>query len=341
MAGGPSTPALAAAVASAGGLGFVAAGYRTPDQLRDDMAQLRAAVAAPFGVNLFVPGPEAGSGEALRRYADRIRPEAAALGVELGDPIWNDDFWTDKLQVLVDARPAVASFVFGCPTADEIRRLHEAGIEVWVTVNEPSEGAQARAAGADALVAQGVEAGGHRGGFGAADGRGEVGVLALTRLLAREAELPVIAGGGITDGWAIAAALTAGARAAQVGTAFLDTVEAGTSTAQRERLLTGGPTRLTRAFSGRRARGIVNRFLERYSAAAPAAYPQVNQLTSPLRAAGRQRGEADVLNLWAGQAHPLADHGVPAADVMARLERELGQALEGAAAWRRRLDPEA
>lgn len=149
-----------------------------------------------------------------------------------------------------------------------------------------------------------------------------------------------MAAGGIPDGAATAAVLVAGARAAQLGSAFLDTREAGTSTAHREWLRRGGPTRLTRAFSGRRARGIVNRFLAEHSASAPAAYPQVNQLTAPLRAAGRQRGDGDVLNLWAGQTHSLIDHDVDAAAAMRRLERELREALAAAVEWQGRLgDP--
>lgn len=330
MAGGPGTAALAVAVAQAGGLGFVPGGYRTADQLRADIATVRAGTSAPFGVNLFVPSPDAADTEALARFAERIRPEASALGVPVGEPAWSDDGWSQKLQLLLEERPAVVAFTFGCPPAAAVEQLHGAGIEVWVTVNEPSEAFKARSVGADTLVAQGVEAGGHRGGFSDVDGSGEVGLLPLLRLLLRvSGGMPVVASGGIPDGWAVAAVLAAGARAAQIGTAFLDTDEAGTAPAHRERLRAGAPTRLTRAFSGRRARGLVNGFLERHSAAAPAAYPQVNQMTSPLRAAGREQGDADVLNLWAGQAHALADHGVPAREVMARLERELHEALDG------------
>lgn len=327
MAGGPSTPALAAAVATAGGAGFLAAGYRSPDQLRADLAAARAATTGPVGVNLFVPGPDRADPGALAAYAERIAPDAAAQGAEVGTPAWSDDGWDAKLDVLRDLRPPVASFTFGCPSPGVIRSLQASGIEVWVTVTEPQEAIEAAGAGADALVVQGFEAGGHRGGFDDRDGTSEVGLLALLRLCARATALPLVAAGGLADGWAIAGVLAAGARAAQVGTAFLDTDEAGTSPAHRERLRAGGPTRLTRAFSGRRARGLANRFLEAHTEAAPAAYPQVNAMTSPLRAAARARGDAEVLNLWAGQAHALAQHGLPAAAVMERLEAELREAL--------------
>jgi nitronate monooxygenase len=338
LAGGPSTPELAIAVAGAGGLAFLAAGYRTADQLRADIQAVRATTSAPFGVNLFVPTPDAAEAAVVARYADRIAGEAERMGVGLGDAAWTDDQWDAKLAVLREERPAIASFTFGSPDAGVVATLRASGIEVWVTVTEPDEGAAAWAAGADGLVAQGVEAGGHRGTFVDADSAGEIGLLALLRLLSREARGPLVAAGGIADGAGIAAALVAGARAAQVGTAFLDTHEAGTSSAHRTRLRSGAPTRLTRAFSGRRARGLVNRFLVEHSAAAPSAYPQVNQMTSPLRAAGRQRGDADVLNLWAGQAHRLIDHDVPAAAVVSRLERELREALTQARAWEARVE---
>jgi nitronate monooxygenase len=176
-------------------------------------------------------------------------------------------------------------------------------------------------------VLQGFEAGGHRATFVDQDGIGEVGLLTLIRLVSRRVKLPMVAAGGICDGYAVAAVLVAGARAAQVGTAFLDTVEAGTSAPHRERLSSRGPTVLTRAFSGKRARGIVNGFLQRNSAEAPALYPQVHYLTAPMRGAARASGEPDLINLWAGQGYELIEHGISAGQVIERMAAELEEAL--------------
>jgi len=241
--------------------------------------------------------------------------------------VWSDDAWEEKLAMLAAERPAVASFAFGCPSAEEIGRLRDAGVEVWVTVTEPDEAARAAAAGAAALAVQGVEAGAHRGTFTDDDGAGEVGLVTLLRLVTRVTTLPLIASGGLCDGAGVAAVLVAGARAAQLGTAFLDSVEAGTPAAHRSALRGGRRTMLTRAFSGRRARGIVNGFLARNGAFAPSAYPHINALTAPMRAAARERSDPEMLNLWAGQAYTAIDHDVPAAAVVERLAREIDAAL--------------
>ncbi len=208
-------------------------------------------------------------------------------------------------------------------------RLHELEIAVWVTVTEVDEALVAEQAGADALVAQGVEAGGHRGCFEDIEGRGEVALLPLLRLVARACELPLIASGGIGDGAGVAAALAAGARAAQLGTAFMRCPEAATSQAHRDAIGGRAPTTITRAFSGRRARGIVNAFIRDYGADAPAAYPHVNQLTAPMRAAARAAGDAEAINLWAGQAHALAAD-LPAAELVRRLSAEARASLDQA-----------
>jgi nitronate monooxygenase len=308
MAGGPSTPALAIAVCEAGGLGFLAGGYKRADAFAEEIRSVRAATDKPFGVNLFVPGIEPADPESLREYLRRLAPEAARQGVELGEPRFEDDEWAAKLDVVCADRPAVASFTFGCPDASIVDRMHEADVAVWVTVTNVAEAAAAEAAGADAIVAQGAEAGGHRGGF-VGDGSGEegIGLLALLRILARATRLPVIATGGIADGAALAAVLCAGASAGQIGTALMLAPEAGTPDAQRARLAEPGPTRVTRAFTGRPARGIVNRFMTDHHDGAPLAYPEIHHVTSALRAAARRSGDADAFNLWAGQAHELVE----------------------------------
>ena len=319
LAGGPSTPELAVAVCEAGGLGFVAAGYKTADATADQIDAVAAATSRPFGVNVFVPSPQPGDPDAVSAYLEELETEALLQGADVGEPRFEDDDWHRKLDVICDRRVAVASFVFGCPVAAVVARLQTAGVAVWVTVTDPREAEQARDVGADALVVQGTEAGGHRGGFDDRDSAGGTGLLALLRVVAASVPLPLIAAGGIPDGAAVAAVLCAGASAAQVGTALMLAPEAGTHDAQRELLANRAPTQLTRAFTGRLGRGIVNRFLEQRGPTAPSAYPEIHHATSPIRAAARRRGDAGSFNLWAGQAHELAENR-PAGEIV----REMG-----------------
>ena len=192
-----------------------------------------------------------------------------------------------------------------------------------------AEARSAADAGADALVLQGIEAGGHRASFVDRDGAEGLSTLVLLRLVRAETDVPLVAAGGITDGPAVAAVLAAGAVAAQIGTAFLRADEAGTNPAHEAALASGSETAVTRAFTGRRARGLVNRFLVAHNAEAPAAYPQVHHATAPLRAEARRRGDADGFNLWAGQAHRLAV-AAPAAEIVHTLVRDARSALEAA-----------
>jgi nitronate monooxygenase len=328
MGGGPSTPALAAAVSEAGGLGFLAAGYRTPDAVRTELEELRRLTERPYGLNVFSPGPASGDRVALERYADALRGEAERLGVELGEPRHDDDHWEDKLALAREEGVPVVSFTFGCPDAPVVGSLQAAGCGVWVTVTTPEEAAAATAAGADALVVQGVEAGGHRGSYDPA-APGDVGLLALLQLVGAVTDLPLVATGGIASGRGVAAVLAAGAAAAQLGTAFILTPEAATSQAHREALRGSAPTGLTRAFTGRTARGIENSFMAKHEREAPLAYPEVHNLTAPLRAAARERGDADGFHLWAGQAYPLAAE-LPAGELVSRLANEAREALRSA-----------
>jgi nitronate monooxygenase len=329
LAGGPSTPALAAAVCEAGGLGFLAAGYKRVDAIRADLEALRGLTTRPFGLNVFAPPAAAADPASVSAYAAALRAESERRGVELGEPRRDDDGWEDKLALALQERVAVVSFTFGCPSPAVIGRFDDAGAEVWVTVTTPAEARLARDAGAHALVVQGVEAGGHRGGFEDEPGT-ELGLLAALQLIGAEVELPLVATGGLATGRSIAAVLAAGAAAAQLGTALMRTPEAGTSPAHRDALASGEPTALTRAFTGRTARGVVNRFLREHSGDAPAAYPEVHHLTAPLRTAAREQGDADGFHLWAGQAHALAEE-LPAGELVRRLAADAAAALEDAA----------
>jgi nitronate monooxygenase len=329
LGGGPSTPALAAAVCNAGGLGFVAAGYRTPQAMSDDITAVRALTDRPFGVNLFAPVQGPADSAAVERYAALIEPEADRAGVGLGSPRFDDDRFQEKLDALRADPVPVVSFTFGCPAAEDIATLRQAGSEVWVTVTDVEDARQAQAAGASALVVQGTEAGGHRGSFVDRHDATDFSVLALLQLVGASVGLPLVAAGGIATGPAVAAVLAAGASAAQLGTVFMRCPEAGTSEVHRRALASSGTTRMTRAFTGRLARGVENRFMREYGEVAPIAYPEVHHLTSPLRAHGRQAGDPEVVNLWAGQTHELAPE-VPAGQLVADLYRDAREALDAA-----------
>jgi nitronate monooxygenase len=305
MAGGPSTPALAAAVCEAGGLGFLAAAYVPVGACRAALAELRGLTERPFGINLFVPRGEPADPAVLQAYAERI-------GAAPGDARHDDDDYAQKLELLFAERPAVASFTFGLPAPEVVSRLHEHGSAVWITITSPEEARLAAEAGADVLVCQGTEAGGHRGAF--SDDVHDYGLLSLLQLVRAETGLPLVATGGIATREAVAAVLALGARAAQVGTAFMRCPEAGTTADHRAYLAGDRSTALTRAFSGRLARGIVNEFMREHSDAAPVAFPEISHMTAPLRRAG----DPERTNLWAGQTHALAPE-LPAAEVMARL----------------------
>lgn len=329
MAGGPSTPALAAAVSEAGGLGFLAAGYKSAEAVRAEIIATRELTPQPFGVNVFVPSGKPADPEAVAAYAQRLRAQAAALGVALGEARFDDDHYAAKLDVLEQERPEVASFTFGCPPSTVVQRLQSAGVTVWVTVTDPEEAVEAADAGVDGLVLQGVEAGGHRGSFVDADTHEDYGVLALLSLVNAYVDLPLVAAGGIATGSALAGVLAAGAVAGAVGTAFLRCPEAGTSAPHRDAVAQPRATGLTRAFSGRLARGLVNDFQAEHTAAAPVAYPELHHLTTPLRAAARTSGDAEQVNLWAGQAHRLA-RAVPAGQLVTDLARDAAAALDRA-----------
>ncbi|MGX1810249.1 nitronate monooxygenase [Nocardia sp. NPDC055321] len=323
MAGGPSTPELAAAVSDAGGLGFLAAGYLSATDLADRVRQTRALTRAPFGVNLFFPS-EPSPPERFAAYVTELGHDFA-----VGEPRYDSDDWAAKIESLIADPVPVVSTTFGCPSAAEIERLHAAGSEVWVTVTSVPEARHACAAGADAVIAQGAEAGGHRGSFADRpedDTADPLGLLALIQLLAPEVDRPIIAAGGIATGAGLAAALTAGARAGQIGTAFLRCPEAGTFPLVRAAITRRSPTMLTRAFTGRLARGLRNRFMLDHRDA-PAAYPEIHYATGPLRAAARASGNAEEVNLWAGQAHSLAPE-LPARELVRQLSGDAKSALE-------------
>lgn len=317
MAGGPSTPQLAGAVGEAGGFGFVAGAYLSPDALREALDRTRALTSTPIGVNLFVPGSQQVDDDAIARYAEELAPLADRFGVALGAPRWEDDSFDAKVDALISAGVHMVTFTFGVPRPETIARLQRAGVLAGVTVTSGVEAELAAAAGAALLVVQGTEGGGHQAVLDPSEPNSTPLLTALREV--RRLDLPMIAAGGIMSADDVRAVLDAGAVAAQVGTALLCTPEAATSAPHRQALLDGrySDTVVTRAFSGRWARGLANRFALDHPDA-PSGYPQVHHLTRPLRAAAIAAGDADVPNLWAGTGWREV-RAEPAADVVRRL----------------------
>lgn len=326
MAGGGSTPELVAAVSNAGGLGFLAAGYLTADAVRDQITRTRELTDQPIGLNVFVPERTGVDDEAVAAYATELAEEAGRYGVALGDPTGGDDDWDAKLALLSQAHVPLVSFTFGCPTADVIGEVKRYGSEVFVTVTSADEAREAAAAGADGLVVQGQEAGAHRGSF-TNEGVDHTGLIPLLRKVSSVVDLPLVATGGLATGADVAAVLAAGASAAQLGTMFLPCPESGANPLHLAAIAAGDvPTAVTRAFTGRPARGLVNRFLSEHSAAAPPAYPHVHQLTRDVRKAG----DPQAMSLWAGQSYEFA-RPLPAADLVQELADGARSALAAAA----------
>jgi nitronate monooxygenase len=329
MAGGPSTPALAAAVTNAGGLGSLGASYLGPDQIRAEIAEVRRLTAGPFGVNLFAPETDEPDRSRVAEIQALLAPYREELGIA-PEPLVPDPSFADQLAAVVDGRPAVASITFGVPAPEVVRALRDAGALVVGTATHVAEARALAAAGVDAIVAQGAEAGGHRGTF---IGRAEdalVGTMALVPQVVDAVDVPVIAAGGIMDGRGVVAALALGASAAQLGTAFLTSDEAGSDAVYRSELLRGRDTgtAITRAFSGRAARGLRNRFFDEWAAREPAPWPVMNALTRDIRAAARRLGRPELRSLWAGQGVGLVRSG-PAAARVAALVEEMDVARRG------------
>jgi nitronate monooxygenase len=330
MAGGVSVPRLAAAVCEAGGLGFLAAGYKTADGMYQEIKELRALTSRPFGVNLFMPQPEYAEPAAVDVYAEQLAGEATWYDAELGDPdSGRDDGYEAKLAVLLDNPVPVVSFHFGCPTPEVVESLARKGTLTLVTATSAEEAQAVERSGAHAVIVQGVEAGGHQGTHRDDPERdcAGIGLLSLVAQVREAVALPVVAAGGIMRGGQIAALLTAGASAAQLGTAFLATAESGAHAVHKQALT--DPlfvrTELTRAFSGRPARGLLNRFLREHGPYAPVAYPEVHHLTSPLRKAAARAGDPQGMALWAGQGHRMA-RDLPAGELVGVLAAEIAAA---------------
>ncbi len=328
-----ATPELAVAVSAAGGLGSLGSAMLAPDELRAQARAVREATELPFNVNFFTHRPPQLDADGAEQARSRFAPLFAEL--ELGEApepsvpaIGFDD---DRLEALLEIRPAVASFHFGLPDERALEAVRQAGCLVLSSATTVAEAEDLARRGVDAVIAQGAEAGGHRGSFLVDGDDGPVGTLALVPQVVDAVEVPVIAAGGIADGRGLAAVLTLGAAAAQIGTAFLACPETSIHPLYRAALRSARAeqTTITRAFSGRPARALRNRATE--EAGEPLPYPAQLSMIGPLAAASAAAGSTDFLPMWAGQAAALAEE-MPAAELVDRLDEDARRVLSGLAA---------
>lgn len=332
LAGGPSTPDLAAAVSGAGGLGSLGAAYLAPDEIRAAVARVKRLTDRPFAVNLFAGGATQGADDP-RPMLDLLARWHAALGIDppVLPPPPADPF-DAQLEAVLDGGAPIFSFAFGIPAREVMAELRRRAVVVLGTATTVDEARALEDAGVDAVVAQGSEAGGHRGTFLGPFESAMIGTMALVPQVADAVRVPVIASGGIMDGRGIAAARALGAAGVQLGTAFLATDEAGTSAPYRARLRDAAEdaTAVTRAYSGRPARGIRTAFMAEVDGGGVPIppFPLQNALTRPLRTAAARAGEAEALSLWAGQGLRLLRTG-PAAELTRALIDEADRAVRG------------
>ncbi len=328
-AGGANTPEQVAAVSQAGALGSLAASLLSPETLRSQVAAIRERTNRPFCLNFFVQNTPSPTPAELEQAQTLLRPVLDALGWDsLPMPAkWCEDFQA-QFETLIELQPAVASFTFNQLNKEQVDRLHRAGIAVIGTVTTVDEALAWQAAGADAVIASGIEAGGHRGTFIGPQKEARLTTFELLPAVVEAVAIPVIAAGGIMDGADIRRALDHGAQAVQMGTAFLVTDESAIHPAYKQRLLQAGdhPTRQTRAFSGRYARGLDNRFMQLMAAVEELvpAYPVQNALTGSIRAEAARRGDTEWMSLWCGTEVRRA-RAMPAAQLVRTLLNEMQQ----------------
>jgi len=333
---GGSTALLAATVSNAGGLGSYGANDQGPDDITKIAAEIRKLTSKPFGMNLWVstydPGGDTLTAETYERVTKLLEPYYRELKLDIPPiPHSKPQNFDDQVAALIEARPAVFSFVFGIPSPEILRTCREKGIVTVGAASTVDEAIACEQAGVDCVAASGFEAGGHRPSFLKPAEESLMGTFALVPQIADKVKIPVIAAGGIADGRGIAAALTLGADAVQIGTAFLACDESGASDLHRKLLFQDEArnTGLSRAFTGRLARGIYNRFASEMKTHEPlfAKYPAHSWIIAPLRAAALAQGRLDLIALWAGQAAPLCRHH-KAAELFASLVKETDELLK-------------
>ncbi len=324
MSGGPTTPAMVSAATQAGGLGLLAAGYKTVDAIEAEIKSVRSE-GIPFGVNVFTPNPLPVDPDSYRAYAAIMQREADQFGLSLPpEPIEDTDKFDEKIALLLDDPVAMVSFTFGIPPRSVIAALRQAGSVVVQTVTTAEEAAQARDAGADMLAVQAAAAGGHSGTLSPRRPLTPVPLVDLVEQIVATVGLPVLAAGGLATPSAVADVIRAGAAAAVVGTVLLRADESGASATHQAALTDPSRTEtvLTHAFTGRPARGLRNAFIDAHEAQAPLGYPALHYLTSPLRKAAAAAGKPDYVHLWAGTGYRNAT-AEPTSDILRRLASDL------------------
>ena len=328
---GFTPPALAAAVCNAGGLGSIGCAGIPPALVRDQVSALRQATNRPYNLNFFVHAAPQLDAQATARMRARLAPYFDEFGLgpvpEPKEPF--PSFDEERLALVLELRPRVVSFHFGLPSAAAVRRIKEAGCLIFSSATTVAEARSLEAGGADVVIAQGFEAGGHRGSFSASAGAGLVGTMALVPQIVDAMRLPVIAAGGIVDGRGLAAAFALGASGAQLGTAFLGCPEATISPLHRAQLRNAADdgTELTLAFTGRPARALRNRFITEMADSDPLQFPLQASLTSPLREVPNEEARAAFTPFWAGQAAPLVRE-LPAEELVEKLVRDAQSILD-------------
>jgi len=326
---GPAGPELATAVSAAGGLGSLGAAVLPAEEMLRQGRAVQERTERPFNVNFFCHAPPDIADLATPSPRDRLRPCYEELGIgEPANPVVPPFVFDDeRLAAVLELRPAVVSFHFGLPEQEALEALKEAGCRLLCSATTLGEGIELAERGVDAVIAQGGEAGGHRGSFMVAGDDGPVGTIALVPQLADAVDVPVVAAGGIADGRGLAAALALGAAGAQIGTAFLRCPEAAVSPLYRAALRSASAeaTTITRAFSGRPARALRNRATE-IAGLDPLPFPAQLSLTAPLGAAAAERGSTDFLAMWCGQSAPLG-RDLPAAELLAAIVIEADEIL--------------
>lgn len=335
MAEGISTPELVAAVSNAGGLGSLGGGYMEAEELREAIAAIRAQTDAPFAVNLFIPEPVPVNAERIAQANALLHPYRQELGLSTqSPPIDNLPDFTEQLAVVLEERVPVLSFTFGVLKGEALEAVKQQGILTIGTATHLLEAIILEESGIDVVVAQGLEAGGLRGTFLGSQEQGLVGTMALLPLLANHIRIPIVAAGGIMDGRGLVAALALGAAGAQLGTAFLACPESGAHPKYKEILCEGTEitTVLTRAFSGKLARGLKNRFtqeMQSHEGELPL-YPIQHALTLGLRNAAARQERTEFMALWAGQGCPLCANQA-ASELVGQWMLQASQVLDGPA----------
>lgn len=334
MAGGPATPKLAAAVSEAGGLGTLGAAYLAPGALREAITAIKSATRKPFAVNIFV-SKEKDDFSRLVEVQRALAPFRKELNIDEPEISNAADWSRQQFDICIEMGVPIISTAFGLLDKEAIQITKSAGIKIIAMATTVEEAKLAEQAGADAVVAQGSEAGGHRGTFSLAthpDGA-QIGTMSLVPQVVDAVRIPVIAAGGIADGRGLVAALALGAEAVQIGTRFLLAEEAGTHPAYQQKVIDSNEeqTVITKSFSGRPARGISNRFIKEFEKAGtrPLPFPSHNTVTRDIRTAAAQQNNSEFMSLWAGQSLRLVNDQMPAAQILEEIMRNAQKTLKG------------